>query len=84
MEDNWNVKAMFDQHPAPSKEHDVQQTLLLVIATNQPLLGRISSYKHLVRITAWILQFANNAKQRDERDSSPVLSLVELKCAKKL
>ena len=66
----------------PPEERDVQQTLLPVIASNLPLLERISSYHLLVRIIAWILQFASNAIQRDKKDISPVLSLSKLQCAK--
>ena len=78
-EESWNVKASFDEHPIPSEERDVQQTLLPVITTDLPLLERISSYNHLVRVTAWILRFLNNARKRSEGDSSKILSLSELK-----
>ena len=42
-EENWNVKVSFDEHPIPSEERDVQQTLLPVITGDTPLLERISS-----------------------------------------
>ena len=83
-EDNWNIKVTCDEHLVPSEECDVQQTVLPVIATDLPLLERISSYNHLVSVAMWILQFVNNAKQRDERDGCPVLSLAKLKHAKEL
>ena len=75
----WNVKVSFNEHPVPSEERDVQQTLLPVITANLLLLKTISSYSHLVRVTAWILCFFNNARKKCERDSSLILSLSELK-----
>ena len=51
-EESWNIKASFDEHPVPSEERDVQQTLLPVIASDLSLLERTSSYNQLVRVTA--------------------------------
>ena len=42
-EDNWNVRTSFDEHPVPSEECDVQQTLLPIIKSDPPLLEKISS-----------------------------------------
>ena len=78
-EETWNVKVSFDEHPILFEERDVQQTLLPVITADLPLLERISSDNHLVRVTAWILRFVNNARKRSEEDSGPILSLSELK-----
>ena len=73
------VRRAPNEHPIPSEKRDVQQTLLPVITANLPLLERISSYNHLVRVTAWVLRFVNNGRKRSEGDSSPILSLSELK-----
>ena len=72
--ESWNDKVSFDEHPILSEERDVQQTLLPVITADLPLLERISSYNHLVRVTAWILRFVNNARKWSEGDSGPILS----------
>ena len=74
----------FDEHTVPSKERDIQQMLLPAIATDLLLLERISNYNRLVRIIVWTLWFVNNGKQSNERDSCPILTLLELKHAKEL
>ena len=73
-----------DKHPATSEEHDDQQTLQPVITSDQLLLETMSSYNRLVRVTAWILCFINNARKRSKRNSSPILSLIELKGTEEL
>ena len=83
-EDNWNVRASFNEHPVPSEERDVEQTILSVTTSEPPLLGKISSYNRLVRITTWILRFVNNTKRKDERFVSPALALSEIKRAEEL
>ena len=83
-EENWNIKVSFDEHPVPSEERDVQQTLLPVVKCDVPLLERVSSYNHLLRITAWIQRFANNARKKGEGNSRPVLSPSELRSAEEL
>ena len=78
-EENWNVKVSFDEQPVPSEECDAQQTLLQVITADLPLLESISSYNHLLRGTAWILHFVNNARKRSKGKSSPILSFSEFR-----
>ena len=68
MVEGIRVKASFDEHPIPSEERGVQQTLLPAITDDTQILERISSYSHLMRVRAWILRFVNNARKRSEGD----------------
>ena len=83
-EDSWNMRESFEQHPIPSEERDIQRTILPVILSDVLLLERVSSLHHLLRTTAWVLRFINNARQREEGNIGLVLSLLEIQQAEKL
>ena len=50
-ENGWNVKGEFEQHPVSSRERDIQRVLLPVIASNPPMLGKIT-----VRANVWYFE----------------------------
>ena len=83
-EDKWNKRVSFDEHPIPPEERDIQKVLLPVIASDLSLFEKISSYSRLVRITSWILRFANNTRKGNERNTNTILSLPELAKAEEL
>ena len=83
-EDNWNKKGSFDEHPIPVEEREIKKILLPVVTFDLPLLERTSSYRRLVRVTAWVLRFANNAKKGSKKNNSSILSLPEIGKAEQL
>ena len=83
-QDNSNKRVFFNEHPIPTEERDIQKVLLPVIASDLFLLEKISSFIRLVRVTSWILRFANNTKKRNKRNNNLFLSLPELEKAEEL
>ena len=77
-ENRWNVKRDFEEHPVPSEERDIQRVLLPITTSDPPMLERISSYSHLACVTAWMLRFVKNCKERGKRITSLVFSLEEI------
>ena len=61
-----------------------KKVVLPVITFNLPLLERTSSYSHLVRVTAWIVRLANNARKGSKRNANSTLSLTEIEKAEDL
>ena len=75
---NWDKREVFDQHPVPAEEREVQQTLLPAIASDLSSFERISDYNRLLHVTGWIQRFVNNTRRKDEKRTSRVLSLPEI------
>ena len=75
------------QNPLPPSdlpEEERELALQATVADHSPTIpvDRYSSFDRLKRVTAWILRFVNNCRNRSQKKTSP-LSIGELKAAER-
>ena len=76
-ETDWPSNLKILDKPEPSEEGDpIPEITMLGVETSLPLLDRVSSYTHLIRVTAWMICFINNCKKENIKG---FLSTKELK-----
>ena len=85
-QEEWPEIPQLSDRPIPVEEKEPSlnvQVALVARPDELPLLGRVSSFTRLKRITAWILRFARHArpKNRSQRSKHLVLDTKELHCA---
>ena len=86
----WPVLPELIEKPEPNEEKVSSEELLeiglVVIADELPLLGKISSYGRLKRVTAWMCRFIHNCRARSKYEPllTGVLASSELVAAENL
>ena len=78
------VKGDFDARPIPLEEHNNQRVLLPIVALNPRMLWMISNYHWQTTVSAWMLWFTMNGREKCKSITNAYLSVQEIRKVERL